>query len=213
MNATVRRIATLLLAVLVPLGPVAGPAGAAGVVTIEDAEGRLLWGKGVQGHSPWSERSVWVEGEWIWSAAPIDAPDPQQLRFALPNLQDNILKVSDLFVYQQMKSGNKDTLVKEQEALRLRLRRHFDEGAVRAVRYAGGPGAWQVQVAYDLPAFESAIGFRAFSEAPRPVEPTQLEKVVAGERWWNRAWDMAWLATMGLAVTVAVLLVDATTRR
>lgn len=213
MTAVARVTVALLLSLVVPAGPLVHPARAAETVSIEDTQGRLIWGKGSDARSPWSERNVWVEGTWLWSAHPVEAPSPIHLKGILLQLQSNILNLGELYVYQQLKDANKETLTRKQEEVRLRLRRHFDEGAIRVVRYAGGPGAWQAQVAYDLEAFETALGFRAFSAPPRPAEPTRLEQVIRTEQWWNRAWDWAWIATMGLAVGAVVLLVDATTNR
>ncbi|MBM3258140.1 MAG: hypothetical protein FJY99_00150 [Candidatus Sericytochromatia bacterium] len=213
MTAVARVTVALLLSLVVPAGPTAHPARAAETVSIEDTQGRLIWGKGSDARSLWSERNVWIEGTWLWSAHPVEAPSPIHLKDILVQLQSNILRLGELFVYQQLKDADKDTLTRRQEDVRLRLRRHFDEGAIRVVRYAGGPGAWQAQVAYDLEAFETALGFRAFSAPPRPAEPTRFEQVIRSEQWWNRAWDWAWLATMGLAVGAVVLLVDATTNR
>ena len=102
MTAVARVAVALLLSLVVPAGPMGHPARAAESVSIEDTQGRLIWGKGSDVRSPWSDRNVWIDGTWIWSAHPIDEPSKVHLQGILIHIQSTSLLiqycVSEYFV-------------------------------------------------------------------------------------------------------------------
>ncbi|MEB3300014.1 MAG: hypothetical protein VKO21_11085 [Candidatus Sericytochromatia bacterium] len=181
-------------------------------VWLEDGGGRELAERPSGSTSPWSERTVWWDGTWLWSAYPVPEPEAAAIRNILPNLQDNIIKLGIIAINQHDPSTISDTHKTSHDEIILRLRRHFDEGAIRQVRYAGGPGAWQAQVAYDVRAFEDALGFRALTSPPRPQAPDAREEAAREEQRWKLIWEGLWLGTVAATMGLVILIVDATVK-
>ena len=205
-------VACLLQPLLLPVLPIL-PGRAADETWLEDGLGRVIAGRSAD-ETPWADRVLWAEDRFLWCAVPVASPSRMELGLAARKAQDKLLSFSDLVIYRHMTGSASASIATEQDAARLRLRRHFDEGAIRQVRWAGGADrGWQAQLAYDLDAGEGALGFRVFSPTPRVPEPTALERAEREDRWWQGFWEGTWIVTTGILLAAAGLLVDAAVTR